>query len=490
MMSDTNTSADLDPDDWAEYRRLAHAMLDDAISHVEHIRDRGVWHSAPDASRHHFAQPLPVMPRPLREVLDDVRTHVMPFAGGNLHPRFMGWVHGAATPIGIVAEMIAATLDMNCGGRNHIGLDVERQITRWLQQALGYPDGASGLFLTGSSMANFLAVVLAKIEALGEDTRRLGLKASDRRLVAYASSEAHVCITQALELSGLGSDKLRRIPTDAAGRMDIGQLHAAISEDRGAALHPFLVVASAGTVNTGAIDPLFEISEIAERERLWFHVDGAIGALLAFSDKLRPLLKGIEKSDSVAFDFHKWGHVPYDAGFLLVRDGDKHKAAFASPTSYLQRADRGLAAGTTWPCDLGPDLSRGFRALKTWMTIETLGAGKIGDAIWQNCQLALYLASKVESSSIFTLKAPVSLSIVCFGMRDVEDSSVNRELVLNLHESGIAAPSWTMINGETVVRCAIINHRTTRDDIDLFFDAISELAAKRCPADQEIQPGR
>ncbi|HVJ76817.1 MAG TPA: pyridoxal-dependent decarboxylase, partial [Hyphomicrobium sp.] len=219
-------------------------------------------------------------------------------------------------------------------------------------------------------------------------------------------------------------------------------------------------------------------------------VDGAIGALLAFSDKLRPLLKGIEKSDSVAFDFHKWGHVPYDAGFLLVRDGDKHKAAFASPTSYLQRADRGLAAGTTWPCDLGPDLSRGFRALKTWMTIETLGAGKIGDAIWQNCQLALYLASKVESSSIFTLKAPVSLSIVCFGMRDVEDSSVNRELVLNLHESGIAAPSWTMINGETVVRCAIINHRTTRDDIDLFFDAISELAAKRCPADQEIQPGR
>jgi glutamate/tyrosine decarboxylase-like PLP-dependent enzyme len=478
-MSSAGKPRDLDPEDWDEFRRLAHAMLDDAISHVAQIRDAAVWQSPPPSSRARFAQSLPTGPSELGDVLDDVRSHVIPFAAGNLHPRFMGWVQGAGTPVGMVAEMVAAALNMNCGGRDHIGLEVEQQIVRWMQEALGYTEGASGLFLTGSSMANFLAVIVAKIEALGVDTRRRGIKESDRKLVAYTSAEAHVCIAQALELSGLGSDSLRRIPIDIAGRMNVDRLQSAISEDRAAGLHPFLIVASAGTVNTGAIDPLNEIAEIASREKLWFHVDGAIGALTVFSPALRPLLRGIERSDSVALDFHKWGHVPYDAGFLLVRDGDKHKAAFASPTAYLQRSDRGLAAGATWPCDLGPDLSRGFRALKTWMTIETLGTDRIGDAILHNCELARYLAAKVERSTILALKAPVALNIVCFGVRGTGDTAINRELVLELHESGIAAPSWTTVAGETVIRCAILNHRTTRADIDIVFDALSALAEKR-----------
>jgi glutamate/tyrosine decarboxylase-like PLP-dependent enzyme len=454
-------------------------MLDDIISHIETIRSREVWREAPAASRERFAQPLPREPRDLAGVLDDVRTHIIPYATGNLHPRFMGWVHGAGTPTGMLAEVAAAGLNMNCGGRDHIGIEVEKQIARWMAEALGYPSGASGLFVTGSSMANFAAVIVAKVSALGSDSRREGLAKLGAPLIAYASAEAHKCIPRAMELSGIGSANLRKIATDASGRIDAAALEAAIAEDRASGLKPFLIVATAGAVNTGAIDPLDRISDIASEEGLWFHVDGAIGALASFSPELRPLFSGIETSHSVALDFHKWGHVPYDAGFLLVRDSAAHKDAFAMPAAYLERAERGLAAGETWPCDLGPDLSRGFTALKTWMTIETLGADRIGDAMLANCELAQYLAEKVRRSPLFELKAPVALNIVCFGVRGAPDGALNRELVLDLQETGIAAPSWTTLRGECVVRCAIVNHRTTRSDIDIMFDAIAGLANSR-----------
>ena len=476
--TEPDASRDLDPADWSEFRRLAHDALDDMITHVETIRQQAVWQRLPDETRAQFARPLPIKPREMRDVLDDVRAHIVPFATGNLHPRFMGWVHGAGTPIGMVAEMIAAGLNMNCGGRDHVGIEVERQIVRWMRDALGYPDEATGLFLTGSSMANFLAIIVAKTSAIGDDTRQLGLQRAGRELVAYTSTEAHGCISRAMELSGIGSANLRRIEVDAAGRMRTDALREAIAKDRDAGLSPFLIVATAGTVNTGAIDPLKEISEIACHERLWFHVDGAIGALTTFSPALRHLCAGIETSHSVAIDFHKWGHVPYDAGFLLVRDGTAHKRAFSESAAYLQRADRGLAAGETWPCDLGPDLSRGFRALKTWMTFQTIGTERIGDAISHTCELASYLAEQLARSSMFELRAPVSLNIVCFAVNGAGDE-FNRELVMDLQEAGVAAPSWTTLNGELVIRCAIVNHRTTRSDIDLFLEAISSLARAR-----------
>ncbi len=474
-----SASRDLDPADWSEFRSLAHAMLDDMITHIETIRERPVWQPAPEATLERFRQPLPRDGRNLGEVLGDLRTHVIPYATGNTHPGFMGWVHGAGTPVGMVAEMVAAGLNMNCGGRNHIGLDVEKQITRWMAEALGFPGSASGVFVTGSSMANFAALIVARTKAAGYESRHEGVAKTAHRLVAYTSVEAHNCIARGMELAGLGSANLRTIEVDQYRRMDVAKLEATIAEDRAAGCTPFLIAATAGAVNTGAIDPLERIAQVASREGLWFHVDGAIGALAAFSPRLRPLLKGIEKSDSVALDFHKWGHVPYDAGFLLVRDGDAQKQAFAMPAAYLQRSERGLAAGDTWPCDLGPDLSRGFRALKTWMTIETLGADRIGDAMLANCELAQYLAQKVRQSPLFELKAPVALNIVCFGVRGAHDRAFNRELVLDMHETGVAAPSWTTIGSETVIRCAIVNHRTTRADIDCMMDCIAGLASSR-----------
>lgn len=477
--AEVSPPAHLDPTDWTAFREDAHRMLDDVISHIASVRENPVWRPQPDTNRDEFQKPLPSSPRELGEVLTDVRDHIMPYATGNLHPLFMGWVHGAGTPVGMVAEMVAAGLNMNCGGRDHVGIDVEKQIARWMSETMGYDAAlAGGLFVTGSSMANFLAVTIAKTEAIGVDSRRRGLQAMGHDLVAYTSAEAHGCIAQAMQLSGIGSDNLRMVAVDADGRMMMSHLKMMIAADRAAGRLPFMVVGTAGTVNTGAIDPLAEIADIAEAEKLWFHVDGAIGAMAMFSEELRPLFAGIEKSASIAMDFHKWGQVPYDAGFLLVRDADFQRQTFAQPAAYLQRSDRGLAAGETWPCDLGPDLSRGFRALKTWMTLSTHGTEKIGGAISNSCTVAKYLATRIDAHPLFELKAPVALNIVCFGVRG-RDSSFVRELVLDLQQSGEAAPSWTTIDGELVVRCALVNHRTTEADMDVFLDALVRHVGRR-----------
>lgn len=472
-------ATDLDPGDWPAFRRLAHAMLDDMIDHVRTLRERPVWQPAPAAAEAHFQQPLPRQGRELGAVLDEVKEHILPFGVGNAHPRFMGWVHGAGTPVGMVAELVAAGLDLNCGGRNHIAHQVERQIAAWMAAALGWPAGASGLFVTGSSMANLLAVVVARVAALGSDSRAQGLRPSGKQLVAYCSQEAHSCIAKAMEVIGIGSANLRRVACDDMFRLDAEALERRIDEDLALGLLPFLVVATAGTVNTGAVDPIAAVGEIARRKGLWLHVDGAIGAMLALSPELRGRLAGIEAAQSIAMDFHKWGHVPYDAGFLLVRDGAAHKRAFAGQAAYLERSACGLAAGDTWPCDLGVDLSRGFRALKTWMTLVTLGTDKIGQSVAANCKLAAYLATLVEASPWFEIKAPVALNIVCFGIVGEGNGSRNRDIVMDVQMSGEAAPSWTTIEGESVIRCAIVNHRTTRGDVDAVFAALERCAAAR-----------
>jgi aromatic-L-amino-acid/L-tryptophan decarboxylase len=211
---------------------------------------------------------------------------------------------------------------------------------------------------------------------------------------------------------------------------------------------------------------------------LWFHVDGAFGALAALSPALRPRLAGLELADSIALDFHKWAHVPYDAGFLLVRDADLHRDTFASAAAYLTRAPRGLAAGETWPCDLGPDLSRGFRALKTWFTFKVHGADKIGRAIEANCEAAGHLERAIEGSPIFELRAPVRLNVVCFALKARWPDAANEALVIDLQERGVAAPSMTRLAGRPVIRAAIVNHRTTKADIDHFVLALHDAAER------------
>jgi glutamate/tyrosine decarboxylase-like PLP-dependent enzyme len=468
--------AGLDPADWPRLRAAAHAALDQAFDRLEHAGDGPVWRPTPAKVRRRFEAPLPRGPGDIASALADVEALIAPYVVGNTHPRFMGWAHGAGTPVGVIAELIAASLNANCGGRDHIGPVVERQVARWAAEAFGFPWDASGVFTTGASQANFLGVLIARDAALGHAVRAGGLKEAGRQLCAYGSVEAHGCVRQALELAGIGSDHLRVIETDAAGRVRLDKLRAAIRRDKAARLKPFLVVGTAGAVNFGAFDDIEGLAAIADAERLWLHVDGAFGAMTALSPTLKPLTAGLERAHSVAFDFHKWAHVPYDAGFLLVRDSEAHKGTFAAPAAYLSRLPRGLAAGEDWPCDYGPDLSRGFRALKVWLTFQTLGADAIAAAIEANCAAARRLAAYVEASPDFELAAPVPLNIVCFSLKGDADGAKNAELVMRLQEQGLAAPSMTRIAGRQVIRAAIFNHRTSFADIDSVFADATRLA--------------
>ena len=471
----------LDPKDWNDIRALGHRMLDDMFDHIATIRERPVWQPIPDAVRARFRQSLPLEPSELKDVYSEFSDFIAPYATGNLHPGFMGWVHGGGSAVGMLAEMLAAGLNANCGGRDHAPIEVERQIVEWTRQMFGFPASASGIFVTGTSMANLMAVLVARRAALGADVRQSGIGEAGARLTAYASKAAHGCIAKAMDIAGFGSDALRCIAVDQSHRIDPAALRAQILRDRANGLKPFLVVASAGTVDTGAIDDLAGIAALCRDENLWFHVDGAFGALGILSPVLAPRLVRIAQADSIALDFHKWGQVPYDAGFLLVRDGERHREAFAAPAAYLRRETRGLAAGSPWPCDLGPDLSRGFRALKTWFTLKTYGIEKVGAVITRCCALANYLEARVLAEPRLELLAPVNLNIVCFRYRADDADTVNGAIVMDIQESGIAAPSTTVLDGRLAIRAAIVNHRTDVCDIDALVAAVLEFGARRAP---------
>jgi aromatic-L-amino-acid/L-tryptophan decarboxylase len=439
-------------------------MLDDMLDYLERIRDRPVWQPIPEAVRARFREPLPSGEGDLAVLHQRFLDDVLPFAVGNAHPGFMGWVHGGGTPAGMLAEMLAAGLNANLGGRDQIPVEVERQIVAWMRELFNFPQSASGLFVTGSSMANLIALLVARTARLGAVGRVDGMVES--RLVAYTSAAAHICVTQAMEIAGLGRAALRVVPVDDRFRIDIAALGEAVAADRRAGREPFFLAATAGTVDTGAIDDLSQVAEVARRERLWFHVDGALGALAKLAPELEPLLRGIERADSIAFDFHKWGQVPYDAGFILVRDGERHRETFAAPASYLRRETRGLAAGSPWPCDLGPDLSRGFRALKTWFTIKLYGRDRLGTMIARSCAIARHLGARIASTPALELLAPVSLNIVCFRYRSAMPDALNQRIVVELQEAGMVAPSSTTVNGAFAIRAAIVNHRTTETDVE------------------------
>jgi aromatic-L-amino-acid/L-tryptophan decarboxylase len=478
----------LDPDDWQTFRELSHRALSDMIDYLATAADRPVWQPPPATVRARFARCSPRHGRDLGEVLTDFTSHIKPCATGNTHPLFLGWVHGAGTPVGMLTEMLAAGLNANCGGRNHIGIVLERQLTRSFAHLFGFPAQASGVLVTGTSMANFLGVLVARTAALGQTTRVEGLRAGPQ-LTAYTSAEAHGCIAQALELSGIGSRNLRHVAVDAAGAMRLDRLDAAIAKDRRQGRLPFLVVASAGTVNTGAFDNLDVVADVAKAHKVWFHVDGAFGALAAFSRPLRPLVAGIERADSIAFDLHKWAHVPYDAGFLLVRDAQKHRSTFANERAYLQRTPRGLGAGKVWPCDLGPDLSRGFRALKVWFTLETFGTERIAAAMERCCRVAKHLEQRLRGLPTFEVVAPVTLNIICFRVRGASDK-LQEAIVMDLQERGLAAPSLTTLGGRKVIRAAIVNHRTTIRHADQFLEHLMATTLEALTASRQQRPSR
>jgi glutamate/tyrosine decarboxylase-like PLP-dependent enzyme len=414
---------------------------------------------------------LPHGPTPPADVYGEVARNVMSYPMGNIHPRFWSWYMGSSNFTGALGDFLAAIQGSNLGGGNHAAGLMDSQVVNWMKEMLGFPTSASGTLVSGGSMANIIGLTVARNVKAGVDVRERGVGAIPKPLRFYGSDQIHSCHRKAMEALGLGNRALRRIPTDAALRIDIGALKAAIAEDREAGFKPACVIGTAGTVNTGAIDDLAALAALAAEQDMWFHVDGCIGALIAIAPENRRLIAGIEQADSIALDPHKWLHAPFEAGCALVRDAAAHRNTFAVTPEYLESAPRGLASGE-WLHDYGLQTSRGFRALKIWMALKEHGVEKFGRLIDQNIAQAHYLTGLIEAEPALELMAPTTINIVSFrhrrkGASEEDLKALNTEIMLRLQEEGIAALSDTTVRGQHCLRVAIANHRTRREDLDL-----------------------
>lgn len=470
MTSDLPKS-DLDPENWDAFRSAAHALLDDCLDRQQNARDLP-WQPVPQDVRDSYALPDAGVGMDATSLTKVLRDTILPYATGNTHPRFFGWVHGTGMAEGLLSEMVAAAMNSNCGGRDHGMVYVERAVIDWTRRQMGFPNTASGVMVTGTSQATVIALSAARLRALGPDVRKDGQ--GNDRLTAYAGAGLHNSARKALELMGIGGANLRLFPETGAG-LDTDALQAQLARDRADGAIPFALLGTAGSVDFGKFDDLHELADLAAEEGLWFHVDGAFGAWTRLADApWRALSDGIERADSMACDFHKWMYVPYDCGLVLIRDEAEHHAAFAERPSYLAPMEAGLAGGDPWFCDYGIDLSRGNRALKVWTAIQAHGTKKLGAAITANCQAATQMGQLIEGTQGMALAAPVVSNIVVFTADDGLDgggqSALNTRIAQDLQIAGEVVFSTTRANlpcGKdiTCLRAAITNHRTTSDDI-------------------------
>jgi glutamate/tyrosine decarboxylase-like PLP-dependent enzyme len=415
---------------------------------------------------------------PLDRLIDECRT-IMDLSRHNGHPRFFGYVASPSTPIGAYADLIASALNANitCWRSGPAGTELERMVVRWLGSLIGYDVEAKGLLTSGGSMANMIALLIASRRKL--NASRQGLWNSGPPMTVYASEEVHMSIPKAADILGFGRDQVRVIACDDRQRMRVNELRQKIDADLREGLRPFCVVASAGTVNTGVVDPLDEIASVAKEFDLWFHVDGAYGAPGALDQRKKSLFAGLERADSVSLDPHKWLYVPVDSGCLLFRDESVAKAAFnTEDADYIKT--HGYAdeeAFAFW--DYGVELSRRFRALKVWLTLQYYGTHRIAEAINEDISLAAYLGEVVSNAEDFELLAPVELSICCFryvppgsDADDAELDRINERIMERVQKGGRAYLSNAKVNGRFALRACITNFRTTKSDIDETVEAI------------------
>lgn len=474
----------LDPADWDEVRRLGHRMVDDMVAHIRGAAEGPVWREIPAEVRARFEAPLPLEPAGAASAYEEFRASILPYGLGNLHPRFWGWVIGSGTVTGALAELLTAAMNANAAGFASSAILVEEQVLRWFAALMGMPASTSGLLVTGASEANFVGIAAGLRARLGPAYRQGGVVAAGARPMVYGSEESHFSVWRAVRLLGLGQDSCRIIPSDHAHRIDLEALDAAILADRRQGHRPVMLIGTAGTVGVGAFDPLDAVADRAQAHGLWLHVDGAFGALMALAPELAAPLRGLGRADSLAFDLHKWLHVPIEAACVLVRDATTHRDAFAVESSYTADAETGPATRSNRFTSLGLQQSRSARAIKVWFSLREHGAKRLGACVAMNVAQARYLADRVEADAELELLAPVASQIVCFravpaSLPPTTDlNRFNRQLLQVIQTRGLALPSGHTVRGTFGIRCSITNHRTTRRDLDAFLALVRATAAE------------
>jgi glutamate/tyrosine decarboxylase-like PLP-dependent enzyme len=463
-----------------EIRRIGYLAAEAVAEHRQRLLSRPVFGKiGADAAL--FDEPIPQNGQPIEQTLAFVRERILPFPMGNSHPRFYGFINATADPIGITADYLAAAMNPNCWGGDHAAIHVETRVMKWLAEILGFPEEAEGILVSGGSMANFTALAAARRAMAPGDVRADGLSGTPP-LTVYASDQVHSCVDKAVDLLGIGTRHLRKIATGKDFRMPIDSLARTVAEDRAAGLKPAIVVGTAGTVNTGAIDPLTELADFCRRESLWFHVDGAYGAMARLSPRLAPLFSGIERADSIATDPHKWLYVPYEAGATLVREPGRLGAAFRKFPEYLASDSESPFPGPAWFAERGVELSRGFKALKVWMGFKTHGRSGYASAIENDVRLAHFASAAVDQRPDLERLAETVLSILNFRYRprgsNLSDEAldrVNRQIVNRLVGDGSFFLAPTVLKGRTALRVCIVNFRTREEDLIFLLDECERL---------------
>jgi glutamate/tyrosine decarboxylase-like PLP-dependent enzyme len=473
-----------------EFRRLGHRAVDMLADWLAGVDARPVFTPMTPAARADLLEEsLPDAGAAPAAIFERFASAVLPHPMGNGHPRFFGWVNSPPAPMGVLGDLLAAGMNPSCAGGDHAAIYVERCATRWLMELLGFPlEGSMGVLVSGGSTASLTCLAAARhraAAAAGWNVRAEGLQGGRPRLVLYMSEEGHSCVRKAAELLGLGSDAVRILPSDDGFHLDPAAVAAAMTRDRTAGLVPFCVVASAGTVSTGAVDPLAALADLCQRERCWLHVDGAYGAVAAVVPALADRFHGLARVDSIALDPHKWLSVPVECGAALVRDGAALRDAFSLVPAYLRTEEGQGFGGLPWFAEYGFQQTRGFRALKLWMTLQHLGRGGVRALISRHLALAARLARLIDAAPDLERLAPVELSIVCFryvppgaSLDGAALDLLNKRIMETIQCEGRAFVSNAVLRGRFALRACVLHYATTDADLTALVDAVRDAGAR------------
>jgi len=479
----------LDPENWDKMRALGHRMLDDMIDHQRDIASMPFSFTTKDAIKD-ICVDLTDEGEGEEKVYEVFQRSIRPYLLMSAGPRFWGAVVGTGSPYGMLAEMLNGGLNSNVEALAASGY-VHKQVIDWIKEMLGYPAEAGGVLVSGGSEANFTGLAVARNTKAEVNMKAKGIQNIPHRMTLYVSDEGHHCLERSVEILGLGNESLRWVPTDDDCRIRLDALRKAIAEDREKGCHPFCVIGCAGTVNSGAFDDMNALADIAAKEKMWFHVDGAFGAWVKISKTHSRLADGMERADSLAVDLHKWMYMPYGIGCTLVRDRLAHYSTFVygHEAQYLKTGiDLAKEKGEMLsnPHNLALPLSRSFLSLKAYMLLRAYGREKYSSLIQQNIDQTSYLAELVKKEPEMEITAPVASNVVCFrykpeGLNEADLERLNKMIAGGVNQVSFWMISDTTIKGRYMLRACNVNHRSRREDFDYLVDLVKKLGKQFLP---------